>query len=255
MDINRITRILILVTPLEDAMVWITKKKGHFFVQATYWFVVSCKSLQQTRPSTSSSIIPLKFWKFIWFKGFPLRPGLWLWRATKNKSPTKLNLQQKRVNVNPLCYFCSFEVESLIHLLQKYSIIRHLCLDTMKSSIVDKLWSKFANHHVDFWLNLWRSMHAVECVVSALFFCVIWENRNKILFCNTKFCYSVSDKIWKYLVSKWGILHGRAEGIYLQLMTLTVHYMHTAVIVSISSFRNHFVHVRYLIFSGDLTLC
>lgn len=92
LDINRITRIPIPITPLEDTIIWMLDKKGHFFVQSAYPFAVACKNMQQTRPSPTSSVIPLKFWKFIWSKGFPPKLRLWLWQPIINKLPTKLNL-------------------------------------------------------------------------------------------------------------------------------------------------------------------
>lgn len=45
--------------------------------------------------------------------------------------------------------FMPAEDESLIHLLQKCSVIRDLCLATLESSIVDKLWSIYVNHPIE----------------------------------------------------------------------------------------------------------
>lgn len=117
MDIKCIIAIHLPLEPMEDYMIWMPDKTHNVSVRTTYEFAIKCLLNAKSKPSISSVSIPHKFWKFIWSKGFPPRFSLWLWRAVRNRLPTKLNLLKKPVTVNSFWCFCSSTAESLIHLL------------------------------------------------------------------------------------------------------------------------------------------
>lgn len=129
-------------------------------------------------PSSSRPLVSHKFWKFIWSKKIPPRVSIWLWKACRDRLPTRLNLYRHRCKVEIQCRFCSQCEESLLHLIQECPI-----MNSFRYRLLPKLPMSTGMHSVtEFWLSNWRQFSGVEFQILVFFFWTLWDWRNRIIF-------------------------------------------------------------------------
>lgn len=103
-DIDSITAIPILVDSREDEVFWMPNRKGDFSVKSVYFFAKSFY-LNNTPPTSKPYINNKSFWKFIWSSSLPIWVSVSIWRAFRDRIPTRSNLSKKGIDLNIICPF------------------------------------------------------------------------------------------------------------------------------------------------------
>lgn len=118
MDIERITKVKILFTKTDDKRIWWLDKRGDFSVKSAYCFAYE-KQVAPAMSSTSSNSVLPQIWKFMWNWPMPPHLRICIWRAIRNKLPTRDLLQRRKFLNESVCVLCSQVDEDLHHLLFK----------------------------------------------------------------------------------------------------------------------------------------
>ena len=61
-------------------------------------------------------------WKKTWHLNIPAKGRIFAWRLCKDAIPTMLNLNKRRVQVEPICPLCKGDMESVEHAIFKCDI-------------------------------------------------------------------------------------------------------------------------------------
>lgn len=90
---------------------------GSFSVKSVYKFL-QCR-LEDLAQAQEASI-----WKQLWDLKVPAKVCHLVWRAASGSLPTKFQLQQKHVFVDPWCPFCGAKREMILHCLVECGFAR-----------------------------------------------------------------------------------------------------------------------------------
>lgn len=108
-DANRILRIPLSQTAMEDFWMWLEDNSGIYSVKSGYRWL--CKSYNQPYHS-----VPGFNWSKLWSLAIPPKVKKFVWRLLHNCIPTLDNLR-KFVDVDPMCPVCKSNFESVEHLI------------------------------------------------------------------------------------------------------------------------------------------
>lgn len=119
-------------------------------------------------------------WLLIWKLPIPPRIKFFLWKACKNCTPTRMNLQQKEVRCPSDCVVCEQGQESLFHLML-------FCPVSIECWNLCNMWSTISHHALhalSFKDMFFRVMDSCDGEGRALFAMVLWSlwrGRNELL--------------------------------------------------------------------------
>lgn len=105
--------ILLSRLPNEDKLIWHFEKNKEFLVKTAYHNARAHKESLLPDPSSSPN---QKLWQMIWKTPILTRQRNFLWCVVKDILPTRENLLRKGISLDPVCPFCSSDVESVQHL-------------------------------------------------------------------------------------------------------------------------------------------
>ena len=96
-------------------MIWKENRRHEFTAKSAYQVALHLK--QNGGVEHSKAQEDSKWWKLIW--ALKVRPKIntFLWRAYSNVLPTRDNLHQKMIQVDPVCKLCCQKLETCAHLL------------------------------------------------------------------------------------------------------------------------------------------
>ena len=123
------TRMDILSIPLgnnsaRDVLVWKENKSQTFTVKSAYQ--VACKLKEATRVEHSTAASDRHISSRMWKLNIPLKVWTFVWQECSNILPTRDNLHQKNLRVNPRCELCCQHHESTGHLLWECTFARNV---------------------------------------------------------------------------------------------------------------------------------
>lgn len=151
-------------------------KNGDFTVRSAYYLQ---KDFER-RGMAESSITPThsKVWSKIWGQKAPNVVKNFLWRACHEILPTKKNLQQRKINEDPLCPVCGLEEETTRHILWECISARDVwCMGRIK-------FQKSSNNGPDFLAIVEEMFSRCQPEELGLFAVVarrIWLRRNEVV--------------------------------------------------------------------------
>ena len=153
-------------------------KKGEFTVKSAYYVALSLVETEECGEcSNGDQRTPL--WRKIWHLKIPAKIRIFAWRACMNGLPTRLNLYQRGVNINPLCPMCEQEPESISHTL-------------LHCNFAKQVWDKWEGCPInmkvrqgdftDFALQMLNTRATQDLEILLVTSWSIWYNRNQKVF-------------------------------------------------------------------------
>ena len=104
---------------------------------------------------------------------------MFLWQACNNILPTKVNLFNKKIMIDPLCPICGLEVETIVHALWSYLAVRDVwfeCNKTMHKGTSDE------DAFVNIFEQLLDRLEEGDIELAACIARHIWLRINKMVF-------------------------------------------------------------------------
>ena len=114
-EAERIQSIPISHFPMEDLLIWPLTNDGNYSVKSAYQLLSS--EIRATLPSSSETENCKHFWNGIWKLQVPNKVKYFVWRASRESLPTKLNLFSRHVLPDQFCNLCKDHPEDSIHCL------------------------------------------------------------------------------------------------------------------------------------------
>ena len=90
-------------------------RNGCYSTKSAYHLLSN--ELVAKNPGPSNTIAHKKFWLDIWSLNVPNKIWHFIWRASNDSLPKKMNLLKRNIMVNSLCDCCCSETKDAIHVL------------------------------------------------------------------------------------------------------------------------------------------
>jgi hypothetical protein len=162
---------------LADHRVWKGTKNGIFSVRSAYH--MEKERLMRRGGESSETIQQTQVWQKIWNLHVPATVKSFVWRVCHNSLPTRDNLYQKRVILDPLCPICGLYPETIEHVLWSCSAAESVWMEC--SNKIQKLSFVVTDGFglVDSLFSLLESdeLEQVLCLSRCL-----WLRRNSVVF-------------------------------------------------------------------------
>lgn len=191
-----------------DSWVWQNCNSGKYSTNWAYKLLLEDDGM----------VIPSDIFSLAWrLRRIPNKVAFLLWRAFKDRLPTKDNLVRRNVidhNADLLCCFCHLHGETAQHIFLTCPMIWQLwlqCHSWMLPSMSTILSASLESHFNQF-SGLGRSKSATEfgqVIWSALIFC-IWKSRNNNIFRKSQIVHS--SLIEDVTFHAWSWLHNKQHG-------------------------------------------
>ena len=109
---------LILAIPLSqrrppDRIAWKHTPSGMFTTSSAYKLIVSCES--RANAGSSNAENQKKFWRWLWQLRMPNKIKNFVWRASNEALPTKMNLYHRHITESAICDLCGEFHEDSVH--------------------------------------------------------------------------------------------------------------------------------------------
>nr|POF00498.1 putative ribonuclease h protein [Quercus suber] len=98
--------------PMEDLLIWPHTSGGSYSVKSAYQLLAV--GTRSALPSSSTTEDCKPFWKRIWNLQVPNKVKHFMWRASSESLPTKLNLFQRHILPENICSLCEEHIEDTI---------------------------------------------------------------------------------------------------------------------------------------------
>ncbi|XP_058787163.1 uncharacterized protein LOC131661587 [Vicia villosa] len=166
--------------PTDDKIIWHFEKNGEYSFKTAYHATCAQKECLLPGPSSHSN---QNLWQLIWRAPILNRQRNFLWCVAKNILPTRGNLLKKGISLDPVCPFCSAEIETMQHLLMDCVFAKQVLFASPLSYRIP------ANVGVNQWLQTVLSC-CDDGYVQFICFCLykIWDTRNLGVFQNKRCC-------------------------------------------------------------------
>ncbi|XP_060968349.1 uncharacterized protein LOC133035923 [Cannabis sativa] len=121
-----------MLTARDRALVWKIPLSSHMSTDLRYWLhdasgvftVRSAYSLLQSMKTSRDIPDNSGIWRLLWQLQLPPKVLNFLWRASTNSLPTRLNLSTKHVPIAVMCSFCLATPETTMHVLAQCSFAK-----------------------------------------------------------------------------------------------------------------------------------
>ena len=115
-EADTILQIPLSYSLLDDKMVWVGNKRGVFSVKSAYYVTIPLvDKIERGESSNGDYKTPL--WKKMWQLKIPPKVKIFSWRACINGLPTCVNLRNRGIRNDALCFLCKKAPESTQHAL------------------------------------------------------------------------------------------------------------------------------------------
>ncbi|XVF18343.1 hypothetical protein REPUB_Repub11eG0013500 [Reevesia pubescens] len=185
-EATEILKIPLIDTSANDLLSWHWNHHGLYTVRSGYKALVEFRNQNGTYTSLSTSTGDASsgnsaydsLWKSLWSLTIPNKIKVFGWRACCNMIPTLVNLKKKKISSEEMCFLCSRDTETAIHVLRDCNfameVWRHSNLE------MDASWSISNNVREWFFQFLERSGKETFGLFLMLSWS-IWSLRNNIL--------------------------------------------------------------------------
>ncbi|KAA3473632.1 reverse transcriptase [Gossypium australe] len=163
-DAVRIFQIPLAGVPHGDYLAWGGEASGVFLVRSAY------KLLQTTDEFPRAYALQISYrnlYKKLWLLNLPTKIKITVWKITWNFLPTRVNLQHKKLAIDPICPRCGEQAETIDHLFRGCPIIKETWSTLLLQDVL-----LFENENFEEWL-IWVFE---QCNPQAwrLFCCALW---------------------------------------------------------------------------------
>ena len=160
---------------MDDMLIWPLTTDGNYSVKSAYQLLSS--ESRTTLPSSSEAEGCKLFWNRIWKLQVPNKVKHFLWRASRESLPTKLNLFSRHVLPDKFCNLCKEHPEDTIHCLWLCDGVKGIWLS---DPVFSSLQSKVSRYFGDLVKSvLAETSPNVDALFSMVARC-IWVRRNKL---------------------------------------------------------------------------
>ena len=174
-EAERIHSIPVSHFPMEDLLIWPLTTDGNYSVKSAYQLLSS--ESRSALPSSSETEGCKHFWNGIWKLQVPNKVKHFLWRASRESLPTKLNLFSRHVLPDKFCNLCKEHLEDTIHCLWLCDGVKGIWLSNpVFSSLRSKVFKSLGDL-VE--AVLAETSPNVVALFSMVAWC-IWVRRNKL---------------------------------------------------------------------------
>ncbi|XP_062088870.1 uncharacterized protein LOC133795435 [Humulus lupulus] len=164
---------LILGIPLNgeesDRWSWRFDKMGMYSVKSAYSQIQLSKNISSTSDNSG-------FWHKLWHLKVSPKVRSFLWQASRDILPTKVNLSTKHVPLNPLCPLCNLIYELTMHVLVTCSF-SSVCWDNIGFRFDSRRLGSFA----EFIESTFEEWSEENRVLFAMVSWALWKNRNDLV--------------------------------------------------------------------------
>lgn len=161
-----------------DEIIWNFDKKGQFSVKSAYHLAMTQSN--HNTSSQQSSNDSTRVWKNLWKLKVLPRTKVCVWKIIQDIIPTKNNIAQKGVDLNPICCVCKKKRETTTHLMWECKIPK-------------EGWSKFIPNSYklfsvcmptwtteDYWWWTEDNFSPKELAIGAIILWKTWTLRNRM---------------------------------------------------------------------------
>lgn len=99
----------------QDKLVWVGTKNGVFTIRSAYHMAKDRE--EDSRRCSSNYDLSHKLWRTVWNVKASTMVKVFLWKASNNILPSKLNLFRKGITMDALCPICGLVEETMEHIL------------------------------------------------------------------------------------------------------------------------------------------
>lgn len=173
---TQVLQIPLSVRRPHDALMWPHGNTGLYTVKSGYNWLMEKNAI--SLPSTSAGL--QLNWKGIWETGAAPKCKSFVWRACQKVLPVNVNLQNRGVDVDPLCPLCQMEPETVTHALLRCPTVRAIWFSCPLGIRIPEAEVQFHD-----WISTWLQVQDVAEDVVAVIFTIawaIWNRRNKMVF-------------------------------------------------------------------------
>lgn len=148
-------------------------KNGCYSTKSEYCLLSDEAAASAPGPSNPSA--HKKFWLDIWSSNVPRKIRHFIWRASNDSLPTKLNLQKRHITQDSNCERCCCETEDIIHAIWGCPMVKSIWWEVEKCRpfLVDR----FASFR-DLFLGILQQKQPRLAELLAYIAWSIWYNRN-----------------------------------------------------------------------------
>jgi hypothetical protein len=174
-DVEAIKHIPLSNQEHANKLTWPSNTNGEYLVRNGYRFLVDEED--KSLPGSSMPNPLQNTWRSIWSLNIPKKCQMFAWKASCEALPTKLNLQERCIPVDPICEICGELDEDAIHALWS---CKHLQLVWEKEVWTQSLRS---TPFVDFANLLTKVLRQGRDSEPEQFITIcwaLWQRRNKI---------------------------------------------------------------------------
>ncbi|KAA3460557.1 reverse transcriptase [Gossypium australe] len=162
-DLRR-NEIIIRDVPHDDYLAWEGEASGVFSVCSAY------KLLQTTDEFPRAYALQISYrnlYKELWLLNLPTKIKITVWKITWNFLPTRVNLQHKKLAIDPICPRCGEQAETIDHFFQGCPVTKETWSTLLLQDVL-----LFENGNFEEWL-IWVFE---QCNPRAwrLFCCALW---------------------------------------------------------------------------------
>lgn len=176
-DIALITQVPVGSPNSNDAPYWFFSPNGRFTVRSCYYNILNVKGGTAISTSGASSAMSHSDWKWLWSLQLPPKVRTFLWRASNDILPVKVNLMRRRMGSDPFCPFCKTELEYTAHLFFECEVFKDLWRASPFNFSLPVQVTNFSN-----WLHFVRTRTDSKGATLASVICWrIWYLRNQLV--------------------------------------------------------------------------
>lgn len=110
----------------EDEIIWHPDKKGLFKVKSAYHLAMELQSSDEASQSDRSKTS--NEWKSLWKTGVLPRIKICTWKIVNDVIPSKTNILNKGIDLNPLYTIYLKNIESIPHLIWECKMAKQMCV-------------------------------------------------------------------------------------------------------------------------------
>ncbi|KAA3481600.1 Zinc finger, CCHC-type [Gossypium australe] len=170
-DADRILRIPLASSPHEDFLAWGGEASGEFSVRSAY------KLLQNSEENPRAYALQTsyrKLYKKLWLLNLPTKIKITVWKITWHFLATRVNLQHRRLIVDPSCPRCGERAETRDHLFRECPVTMEIWSILLFQNIMGNDDRNFEQWLI--WVCEQLNMHNFRIFCCALW--AIWGDRN-----------------------------------------------------------------------------
>ena len=105
-----------------DKLIWLGTSRGNYTVKSGYHALLHEENRLLPGSSDTDALQPI--WNTVWSLRIPKKCQHFVWRASREALPTKMNLCKRHIPIDPVCENCRTSPEDTLHAIWKCPLIQ-----------------------------------------------------------------------------------------------------------------------------------